>query len=96
MCLQRKTICSVCGKDTDGLMTCTHADGEQIHLCPDCLEKDGHHCLRCGYFDASLIDGYCSCCLREIYDENLPESKADDLECESEFDDDELNENEIW
>lgn len=84
MCLQRKTICDECKKDTDGLMTCTFTDGERIRLCPDCLEADGSFCLRCGEFCSGLESfdfihpGYCDNCWDEIRAQN------DDWECDEE------------
>lgn len=96
MCLQRVTTCSECGKDTDGLMTCMFADGEEIHLCPDCLKADGSFCLSCGHFCAGMTNfdfvhpGYCDNCWDEIRAENH------DWECDEEeydpFQDDDYDE----
>lgn len=72
MCLQRVTICSECKKETDGLITCTYVDGEEIHLCPDCLKADGSYCLSCGCFCSGIESfdfihpGYCDNCWYEI------------------------------
>lgn len=72
MCQQRITICSECKKDTDGLMTCTYPDGEEIRLCPDCLKADGSYCLSCGCFCSGIESfdfihpGYCDNCWDEI------------------------------
>lgn len=66
MCLQRVIICSYCGKNADGLMRCIPLVGNELHLCPDCLEKDGQYCFRCGHFNDNLVDGYCEECADEI------------------------------
>jgi hypothetical protein len=72
MCLQRITTCSECKKDTDGLMTCTYADGEEIRLCPDCLKADGGFCLSCGCYASGsegfdiVHPGYCNSCMDEF------------------------------
>lgn len=75
MCLQRITTCDECKKDTDGLMTCTYTDGEEIKLCPDCLKADGSFCFGCGEFCAGITSfdfihpGYCDNCWDEIQSE---------------------------
>jgi hypothetical protein len=53
-------------------MTCTFADGEEIHLCPDCLKADGSFCLSCGCYASGsegfdiVHPGYCNSCMDEF------------------------------
>jgi hypothetical protein len=71
MCI-RKTICDECGKNTDGLMTCTFPDGAEIQLCSDCFQKDGSFCKSCGCFCSGIESfdfihpGYCDNCIDEM------------------------------
>lgn len=75
MHLQRITICSECGKDTDGLTICTFTDGQEIKLCPDCLKADNNFCKSCGHFASGtegfdiVHPGYCNNCIEEMEDE---------------------------
>lgn len=99
MCLQRRTICDHCDKDTDGLMTCIPLVGDSIRLCPDCLEKDGRFCFCCGVENSSIISDYCHECHGEIQDDfdDMDEEDKEYWEAESEFDeDDEMYNNEIF
>ena len=87
MCLQQRTICGECGKDTDGLMTCTLKCGEQIQLCPDCLKHDGRFCFGCGYICSAQ---YCDGCLDEFDEED---QDYDDMEYDQDWpDEDEFDE----
>jgi hypothetical protein len=91
MCLNRKTICNHCGKDTDGLMTCIPLVGNEIRLCPDCLEKNGGFCLGCGCFRVgSMFAGYCQQCLDEfeLGEGDMDTADREYWECENEFNED--------
>jgi len=96
MCLQQKTTCSECGKDTDGLMTCTFPDGNEILLCPDCLKADGSFCLCCGYFCSGIESfdfvhpGYCDNCIEEMEDDDWDDEYEDsdynyEQDCDEDF-----------
>lgn len=96
MCLQRKTICSECKKDTDGLMKCTYPDGEEIHLCPDCLKADGSFCKFCGYFSSGtegfdiVHPGYCDNCIEEMEQDDFWGDEDDEWPSEDDDSEDEF------
>ncbi len=96
MCLQRITTCSERKKDTDGLMTCTFTDGEEIRLCPDCLKADGGFCFGCGHYCSGMASfdfvhpGYCDNCWDEIQSaESWDDDDANDWD--PEYEDSEYN-----
>lgn len=85
MCLNRKTNCDHCGKDTDGLMTCIPLIGNEIRLCPDCLEKDGGFCLGCGCFRVGAMSaGYCQECLDEFEQDKWDAMEYSDIDYDDE------------
>lgn len=72
MCHSRVTICSSCGKDTDGLLRCEALDESIEYLCPDCVTDSGY-CYRCGIyssgqerFDFGPYKNYCDTCKDEL------------------------------
>jgi hypothetical protein len=81
-------------------MKCTYTDGEQIHLCPDCLKADGSFCLGCGEFCAGMTSfdfihpGFCDNCWDEIEsdDWDADEYDADDIDAWPQDDDDDYDE----
>jgi hypothetical protein len=98
MCLQRETICYECKKDSDGLITCTYPDGEEIQLCPDCLKADGNFCLSCGHFSSGtegfdiVHPGYCNNCIDEMeedwddWDDEYEDSEYNyEQDCDEDF-----------
>lgn len=77
MCLNRKSKCDECGKDSDALMTCHYVHDEStIDLCPTCLKEDGSFCLCCGQFCAGFETfefhhpGYCDNCWSDLKDDD--------------------------
>ena len=54
--------------------------GNEIRLCPDCLEKDGSFCFRCGLQACGIVDNYCPECSDEIEYEHAEwcEDRPDD------------------